>query len=110
MLSVSVRLENSARSFVKPSPDDDIFFHGNGGFGPGPGWTVAVSAIRPDPGDLLLPHPAADEAPAEEGPGVPGLAQGRGQDRDHERDLWADHQSEREVAASADRRQGAHRS
>src|SRR6186713_267311 len=107
MLSVSVRLESSARSFIKPSPEDDIF-NSNGG-GPGPGRTVAVSALCPDPWHLLFPDPHADEKAAEEGGRVPTGAQSGGPDRHHERDLRADHQTERKVGASTDRRQGKDR-
>src|ERR1044071_9679204 len=96
MLSVSVRLESSARSFIKPSPEDDIF-NRHGGSGPGPGRTVAVSAIRPDPWNLLFSDPAADEAAAKEGRGVPGRPHGRRPDRPDQRHLRADHEVERQV-------------
>src|SRR3982751_7013763 len=105
MLSVSVRLENSARSFIKPSPDDDRF-NSNGDFGPGPGRTVASCALCPDPRHLLFPDSVADETAAEEGGRIPAGAQGGRQNRHHERDLWADNQSKRQVGADTDRRQG----
>src|SRR5918993_4310235 len=98
MLSVSVRLENSARSFIKPSPEDDIF-NSNDGSGSGPGGTVAVSALRADSGDFLLPHSAAHEAAPEESSGVPAGAEGRGQDRHHRRHLRAGHQTQRQDGA-----------
>src|SRR5690242_9256231 len=101
MLSVSVRLESSARSFIKPSPEDDIF-NSNGGSGPEPGRIVAISAICPHPRHLLFSNPSAHEAAAEEGGRIPDRAQSWGQGRHHQWHLRADHEAEREVGAGAD--------
>src|SRR5690349_3851670 len=108
MLSVSVRLESSARSFIKPSPEDDIF-DSNGGSGPERRRVVAVSAICPHPRHLLFSYPPAHEAAAEEGGRIPDGAQGRGQGGHDERHLWADHEVERKVGAGPDRRQSTDR-
>src|SRR3954469_4283556 len=91
MLLVSVRLENSARSFIKPSPDDDIFCS-DGGSGSGPGRPVAVSAICPYSRHLLFPHPDADEEAAKEGRRVSAVPEGGRQGRHDERHLWADYE------------------
>src|SRR5262249_3721276 len=58
-----------------------------------------------DPGDLLLHHPAAGEAQAAEGAGVPEQSEGERQGHHDERHPRADHENRRAERATRSRRQ-----
>ena len=71
---------------------------------------AAVRSVRARPGDLLFHHPAADEAQAAEGAGVPRQPEGRRPGHHHRRHLRPGHAARRAERAAADRRQGPDRS